>query len=365
MFSSQAHTEEAAGNGWRGRFSVRAFLQGLVFVCGLYVLAFAWAAIRAHHTIEDIERRIPAHTVTVMEIGKGGPKPAAQGTSAGTGTASAAQEAPSADALPPAPIDGLSMTLPGNGKIPVIRKQDGLTSFDAYRRPFDRQALSKPVISLAIVGLGLSGAATESAIRTMPPEVSLALSPYAATPDLWVTEARARGHEVWMMLPLEAAKYPAIDPGPHTLLVGIPSSENDIKINWLMSRTLGYVGFIAETAHSPFMKSEHDLRPVINSIYGHGLGFADINADTGAPAETIALGLKAPYANIDLVVDDAPGKEAIAAQLAQLEAIARTQKSAIGIIHPLPVSYQTVLEWVKTLPDKGFVLAPLSAHAGY
>ncbi|MBU0858642.1 MAG: divergent polysaccharide deacetylase family protein, partial [Alphaproteobacteria bacterium] len=51
--------------------------------------------------------------------------------------------------------------------------------------------------------------------------------------------------------------------------------------------------------------------------------------------------------------------------LAQLEKLAREQGFAAAVIRPYPLSYQLVQEWIATLPEKGIVLAPLSAQTGY
>ena len=50
--------------------------------------------------------------------------------------------------------------------------------------------------------------------------------------------------------------------------------------------------------------------------------------------------------------------------LARLEQRARERGSAVGIIHPLPVSYQEIGKWIAGLKDKGLALAPLSAQTG-
>ena len=75
-----------------------------------------------------------------------------------------------------------------------------------------------PVIAVVVSGLGLSEAATEAAIRRLPPQVTLSFSPYARRLDEWIALARAHGHEVLLELPMEGADDPASDPGPHTLL---------------------------------------------------------------------------------------------------------------------------------------------------
>jgi polysaccharide deacetylase 2 family uncharacterized protein YibQ len=264
--------------------------------------------------------------------------------------------------LPPAPIDGLYETTP-KGRLPVIRKSDGLTPFKAYRRPFDRAAAKGPIISIAIVDLGISDSASQAALKDMPPEVSLDISPYAADPDSLVNEAREKGHEVWLTLPLESENYPRIDTGADTLLIGMPEQQNAVKLAQVLGSTAGYAGVI--TSRNPaFMKSVSDMKPILNSIYDRGLCFVDSSESPGIEPQTLAMGRNAPYANVDAWIDTSSNPEDIRKALAKLEERARSHGAAVGLIHPLPVSYQEVLKWIDGLQGKGLVLAPLSAQTG-
>jgi polysaccharide deacetylase 2 family uncharacterized protein YibQ len=102
---------------------------------------------------------------------------------------------------------------------------------------------------------------------------------------------------------------------------------------------------------------------VLGALFQRGLGFIDSAPQPGAVPQTIAIGMKAPYGNIDLMIDAQPDKDHIDAALRQLEQIAKTQGVASGMIHPLPISYERLAAWSRTLADKGIRLAPLSAAA--
>ncbi|MBU0859838.1 MAG: divergent polysaccharide deacetylase family protein, partial [Alphaproteobacteria bacterium] len=211
---------------------------------------------------------------------------------------------------PTTPLDGLFETTQW-GKLPIIRKADGMTPFQAYRRPFDRNAAAtKPIISLAVFDMGLSDSATNAAMRALPPDVSLVLSPYMTTPDLWVVEARSRGHEIWLSLPVQGKDYPLVDPGPQTMLIGDSEKDNLNKLYWTMSRATNYAGFI--TPPDPtFLKAEQDMRPVLTRIYGRGLGFIDGSMMPPLIPQTMAKSMKAPYGTIDVWVDSPAEKESI------------------------------------------------------
>lgn len=261
--------------------------------------------------------------------------------------------------LAAAPAEGLYEET-ASGRLPVVRRKDNLTPFNAYRKPFSLPDTDTPMVAIGIADVGLSDVASEAAVSTMPEEISVILSPYSSTIDFWANEARNRGHEIWMTLPLESETYPATDPGPDTLLIGAPERENQEKLMNVMGRAVGYAGFVA-IPKAAFMKEANDLRPVIASIYNRGLGFIDSSPDPAAVPQSMAIGMNAPYGFVDSWVDRTPAREAITAELESLEKTAKERGYAIGIIRPYPVSYQQVQDWAKQLESKGIALVPLSA----
>ena len=384
-------SQAQAASFFKEKFSLKAFYQGLAVVLAAYFLLFSWALLNADKTLQRQQDRLASQTAIIKwpvpetDTAQESAQEQAQDSvhtlpADGTAVDEKHLEAPSTaqtsaqhiagvklleSGLADAPVDGL-YEVTADGHLPLVRSRDGLTPFKAYRRPFDLQAVNnRPVIAIGIAGLGLSNVALESALRSMPGEVSFIFSPYSPTPDFWIREARARGHEVWLTLPVEPENYPQYDPGPHTMLIGAPERENLTKLDWVMSRTDGYVGFVTNPQPA-FMKSANDMRPVVGNIYHRGLALIDGSADPGTIAQSMAVGMKAAYGTVDLWVDrHTATQEGLDKALIRLEETAQNKGYAVGIIHTLPVSYQELLKWLKTLPDKGIVLAPLSATTGY
>lgn len=351
------------------KFSTKAFLKGLGAVGIIYALLALWLVFSGGTAENKQEERLASQTVIVewksdtIEVAVKGEM---YGPPKQEDMVPVEYSAPEylESGLADAPVDGL-YEMTKSGRKPIIRRQDGLTSFKAYKRPFDIYAANKPIISIAVAGMGLSDVATESAVRTMPPDVSFIMSPYAETIDFWVNESRSRGHEVWLTLPVENIDYPEDDPGPHTMLISAPERENQGKMEWLLTRTDGYVGFVTGY-ESSFINSANDMRPIVGNIYNSGLAFVDGSTDPSLIPQTMAVGMKAPYATIDIWIDmPNASQDSIAASLKELEKLAQNKGFAVGVIHPLPVSYQQVLKWIESLPRKGLVLAPLSATTGY
>lgn len=357
--------EENAGNATAAPaparfFSLRSFLRGLVVVVLFYGILGGWLWLRADSTRQEQLSRLASQTVLIQRAASlqiEAPPPLPSETASVTGPETEPPETATKKAL-----EAELYEASPDGPVPV-RTADGRTVFEAFRRPFDKesQAASKPVISLALVGLGLSDSAGEAALRSMPAEISFSLSPYAAAPAFWIEQSRARGHEVWLDLPLEPATYPDHDPGPHTLLISAPERQNQSKLNWLMGRGTGIVGFVG-SADPVFMDSANDMRPVIGTIFNRGMGFIDTAANPSSAARSMALGMNAAYASADVWLDNPPTKESIAAALEKLEKTAQEKGSAIGLFRPYPVSYQEVQRWLETLPQKNIALAPLSAQ---
>lgn len=259
-----------------------------------------------------------------------------------------------------APIDGLYEDTK-DGRLPKIRTSDKLTPFDGYRRPFTATA-GKPVISIAVIGMGISASATETVIRSFPPDVTLVMDPYAINPDFWMNEARADGHEIWLHLPVETNLYPLHDPGPQTLLVNGLERQNLNKLNWILSRGAGYAGLVTGY-DSSFTKSANALRPVASAIYMRGLGFIDGDTQPDQTVESMAESMNRPYAHNNVWIDIPATTEHVSASLRQLEVLAQGQGSAIGFVHATPMSIEMLNQWIGTLNAKGLALAPLSVQA--
>jgi hypothetical protein len=148
-------------------------------------------------------------------------------------TASAAQAVPPPATPAPATEPGQVAALPPDA--PAVTTTP---PWQTFARPFDR-ADQRPRISVLIVGLGTSSAATEATILGLPGSVTLSFWPYSDRLDHWIRLARAAGHEVLLNLPMEPENYPEFDPGPKTLLTTLRPEQNLERLDWALSRATG------------------------------------------------------------------------------------------------------------------------------
>jgi polysaccharide deacetylase 2 family uncharacterized protein YibQ len=270
---------------------------------------------------------------------------------------SAAVAAATAQALAAAPIAGLTQPGP-NGLLPVIAA-DGRTPAQAYARPF--RANGRPRIALVIGGLGINPTTTRQAIETLPPEVTLSFAPCADTACAsglqgWIDMARSRGHEVLLETPMEPLTYPQDDPGPYTLMANGKPEDTTRKLEQLMGRTTGYFG-LTNYMGSKFVSTGPGWDAFVQSLRKRGLAFVD----DGSAATRSSAGV--PRASAERIIDEQPSPDAIARQLALIEAAATQKGEALGSGLSWAVTVRQVEAWAKGLEARGYQLAPASAMA--
>jgi uncharacterized protein len=261
------------------------------------------------------------------------------------------------ESLTPAPAPGLTER-GKDGPLPIIAA-DGRRARLVYARPFDTNN-PRPRMAIVISDLGQSAAATEAAIQNLPGAVTLAFNPYGQRLDYWVARARAAGHEVLVLVPMEPVNYPANDPGPQTLLTTLSPAENRDKLNWSLSRFTGYVGVLS-SAGSRYTTALESIRPTLEEINGRGLLFVDSRSSLRSSAFRIAGEIGLPRAINNRFIDVQASRDDIDQRLDEIAKLASNSGFAVGIGQPYPATIERVAAFVRTASDRGIAVAPMSA----
>jgi polysaccharide deacetylase 2 family uncharacterized protein YibQ len=213
-----------------------------------------------------------------------------------------------------------------------------------------------PRVAILVTGLGISRSATMEAIGRLPAPVSLAFGPYGADLEKTVAEARDKGHEVMLQVPMEPFDYPDNDPGPHTLLSRAPLQENLKRLHWVMGRFTGYTG-IVNAMGSKLTADAGALAPILAELAGRGLLFLD----DGSSARSTVRRAGDQIERADMVLDATPSPEAIDGALARLEGLARQSDFAVATVSATPASIDRIVAWAGSLESKGIRLVPVSS----
>lgn len=218
--------------------------------------------------------------------------------------------------------------------------------------PFE-PAFKGPRIAILLTEAGVDPAATQLALETLPPAVGLAFSPYPAESRALAAAAQARGHEVWIGVPMQPKSWPKVSPGENTLLIENEAAENLRRLDWALARVPGAVG-ATNMMGSAFTESREALRPVLGGLKARGLVFVDgrVTATTRAAEEARAIGL--PSATNRRFIEG----PRLARQLHALEVTAWRSGSAVAFAIPTKETVAAIRAWAEGLRQRGVLLVP-------
>lgn len=243
------------------------------------------------------------------------------------------------------------------GKLPQTGA-DGLRPLEQYARPWSGARGTR--IAIVIGGLGLSQTGTQNAIRTLPPEITLAFAASGNSLQRWMQEARREGHEILLQVPFEPFGYPGNNPGPDTLLVGDSAKINIERLHRSMAKITNYTG-VMNYLGGRYMADAKVLEPVLRDISERGLLFLDDGSSAQSQTGVIAKALAMPHAFGDIQIDDQVSRSAIMTRLDDLERLARRNGSAIGVASAFDESITAVSDWVSEATSRGIEIVAVSA----
>ena len=213
-----------------------------------------------------------------------------------------------------------------------------------------------PAVAIVIDDAGPDAIGTRRAIG-LPKEVSISFLPYPdATPEL-AREALRAGHQILLHMPMEPNGR--TDPGPNALLTALSGAENLARLDWALSRVPGISGMNNHEG-SRFTADRAALIPVIEHLVGRNLFFLDSRTAPDTQVVPLARAFGVPSDGRDVFLDDVQTADAINAELAQTERIAREQGTAIAIGHPHAVTMDVLAKWTAGAAARGIELITAS-----
>lgn len=261
--------------------------------------------------------------------------------------------------LKPAPVVAVTETT-DKGPLPRVSKH-GKKPFDVYSQvtPMAVTTSGRPKIAILLGGMGLNASLTQKAIDELPGDISFGFAPYGENLQPQVNQARAQGHEVMLQVPMEPIGFPANNPGPMTLMADATPEENIESLHWHMSRFTGYSG-VTNYMGARLLASTAALQPILADVAKRGLVYLEDATVNVTMAPAVGEKTRLPVRRANVVIDIDPSPEAIAKALAQLEAEATANGTAIGTGSVLPATVEAVSQWARSLQDKGILLIPVS-----
>ena len=206
-------------------------------------------------------------------------------------------------------------------------------------------------LGLLVINVGVDEAAMRRAIEGLPPEVSLAFLP--GTPDLprWLAQARAYGHESYLMLPTDD---PVVaERGVRSIEAGADAAENLRRLRATLARGEGYAGLVI-SATDRVAQSETVMRPLVTELAERGLGLVEINPAPGTtPIQRLTEELGVGYARSADVLDYKLAGDGVAGNIDRLGAWVaetapdRAPRHAFGVVQPEDEAITALAGWFK------------------
>ena len=343
----------------------------LVIFFGGAGIVFGWVLVNAEKTIEKRIAMTPAVTVEVLADDETAPKNSSKEQSQAKdqriedGSDKTIMEKSEKPKDPSGDRDALvGIIFPHiteeteDGPLPIIAA-DGRQPWLEYSRGFKR-ADRKPRIALIVTNLGLSATYTKAALKLLPEDITLSFSHVAPRLKSWIREARQKGHEVLMDIPMEPLGFPKNDPGRATLLTSSNEVENLNRLEHVMKKAGGYVGLLG-TLGTKFMLHSETFLPILKTIKQRGLIYVDSRSTSRSLGPELASSIQLPRAFNNIFIDKEPSNQKIKGKLDELEKIALKKRFAVGIAQPFPLTIEILSQWAEKLKAKQISLAPITA----
>lgn len=217
---------------------------------------------------------------------------------------------------------------------------------------------ARPQVAIVIDDLGHDLSTARQFIRLNAP-LTVAILPHSPRQRQIARAAQKRGLEVMLHLPMEPKEYPAVDPGPGTLLTTMPPNELVRQLESNLSAIPGVKGVNSHMG-SQLTTVSSQMYQIFSILKKRGLYFVDSRTTKHSICRPSARLLQVPFAERDVFLDHDASKTAVRRQLLRLIHIAERYGAAVAIAHPYPVTVETLAEELPRLQQAADVV-PVSA----
>ncbi len=215
----------------------------------------------------------------------------------------------------------------------------------------------KPLIALVIDDLGLDRKRTAKTLN-LPGPMTMAFIPYAKNLSHQTRQAKLKGHELLVHLPMEPMNN-KIDAGPNHLHTGLAEDDLRERIHWNLERFEGYVG-VNNHMGSRATTDETVMKALMAELRTREMLFLDSRTNAKSVGAKLAGLEGVPFAERNVFLDNVNEKAAVLKQLSLLEKVSKRSGFAVGIGHPRDGTIAALKEWLPLVQSKGFVLVPIS-----
>lgn len=212
-------------------------------------------------------------------------------------------------------------------------------------------------IALVIDDMGVNQAKSREVLEISAP-LTLAFLPYAPHVSEMAADAKAKGHELLVHVPMEPLSATE-NPGDNALLSGMTPEQLVSALDKNLSAFTGYAG-INNHMGSKFTQDEAALRVIMPVLKERGLYLLDSKTIASSKAHALALEVGVPSIERDVFLDDDVALDAVRFQAEKTLRIAVERGRAVAIGHPKENTILAIQEYMPKFAAAGCEIVPLS-----
>ncbi len=192
----------------------------------------------------------------------------------------------------------------------------------------------------------------------IPGELTFSILPHTPFADDFAIQARAKGKELMLHLPMEAKSGKALGPGG--LTTTMTKHEFQTTLRHALSSMPGVRG-VNNHMGSLLTAQTTPMEWTMDVLKDHQVAFF-LDSKTTQHSKAQLAAEQAGIANVarHVFLDNIPSEEYIHLRFLQLARLAKQQDFAIAIAHPYPETLAYLKKALPTLAEQGIRLVPIS-----
>jgi uncharacterized protein len=214
-----------------------------------------------------------------------------------------------------------------------------------------------PLVAIVIDDIGYDTQIAEKLLKIDAP-LTFSVLPYGPHSREIAAEARSRGHEIMLHLPMQPNEFPTVNPGPGALLSQMTSDEFIGQLEDDLAQIPGLKG-VNNHMGSAISTSPERMRQIFSILKKRGLYYIDSRTTAETVARPSAELLHIPFTERDIFIDHREDEQFIRRQLQELIKRARRQGYAVGIAHPHAITCRVLSAAIPEL-KQAVALVPAS-----
>ena len=207
-----------------------------------------------------------------------------------------------------------------------------------------------PLVAIIIDDIGYDRHIASQLMDLNAP-LTFSMLPNAPFSQKILAQARGKGLEIMLHLPMEPKEYPEADPGPGALFSHMAPDALIAQLNTDLDQFSGVKG-VNNHMGSRVSASSEQMRQIFSILKKRGLFYIDSRTAANTVAESSARLLQLPFAERDIFLDHKEDPASIRNQLNLLIKRAQAHGYAVAIGHPYPATLQVLQEFLPQLRTK-------------